>query len=567
MADCALDHEHGAKCYAEGMAVAPMMGATSWDEVDAQQAVMEQTEHVQEVTAQYNAMVNTIAYSDMDPSEKVRLLTDAATGYGDRIQQAADEEAKAYRPGPLARFLGYKAKSSEGLGPDAYAIVPDPDVPTGWKLRIDDASHISGAIQALSPAGFRGQRVQLEAGERTKALGRIRAAINKLPEGDRGNLPDRLAALKALDTVSEQRSVVLLRAKDGTPERFALWAGNIFEDRSGEIFPAEAVEAAVERFNARAGAKGHVNVWHVGHPKFGWAEGQRGISDWGEIEHAAYIDGFVFVEGRVTDAKAAAGIPPGWGTSIEYEYLPGALDGGVYSSFDFDRVSVLPRERACNPWNPMQTITLGVRGDAMPFVDEEQRKAVETLWGPEFVATIEAQAKHQADVNKAQGLAYKSVDVVVTAPNLKFAIKDDAAVAEVPAVAETSADGEGATAAPATDEIPAWAKALSEQNAAILARLDQSDSQVKALEATVTALPPAAGIFGRSVTTASAATEQAAKDAAAQDAALAQYQQTGQVIMPDEIGELAEWGAAGKAMMMMGGRMGGLQNGGKPAGA
>lgn len=565
MADCALDHEHGAKCYAEGMAVAPMIAATSWDEVDAQQAVMEQTEHVQEVTAQYNAMVNTIAYSDMDPSEKVRMLTDAAAGYGDRLQGAMSHEEmmaeKAYRPGPLARFLGYKAKSSEGLGPDAYAIVPDPDVPTGWKLRIDDASHISGAIQALSPAGFRGQRVQLEAGERTKALSRIRAAINKLPEGDRGNLPDRLAALKALDTVSEQRSVVLLRAKDGTPERFALWAGNIFEDRSGEIFPAEAVEAAVERFNARAGAKGHVNVWHVGHPKFGWAEGQRGISDWGEIEHAAYIDGFVFVEGRVTDAKAAARIPPGWGTSFEYEYLSGALDGGVYSSFDFDRVSVLPRERACNPWNPMQTITLGVRGEAtMPFVDEEQRKAVETLWGPEFVATIEAQAKHQADVNKAQGLAYKSVDVVVTAPNLKFAIKDDEAAAVAEATAEESPPA-------ATDEVPAWAKQILDQQAVMLARMDQGDAQVKALEATVTALPPAAGIFGRSVTTASAATEQAAKDAAAQDAALAQYQQTGQVIMPEEIGELAEWGAAGKAMMMMGGRMGGLQNGGKPAGA
>lgn len=81
--------------------------------------------------------------------------------------------------------------------PDDYAVVRDPKSPSTWSLDISDLSHISGAIQALSPAGFRGNKVDLKPNERKQAISRIRGAISKLPDNDeKKNLLERLDKVK-----------------------------------------------------------------------------------------------------------------------------------------------------------------------------------------------------------------------------------------------------------------------------------------------------------------------------------------------------------------------------------
>lgn len=505
------EHVAGVKCdmcgeYAEPMAVAPAMTVHTWDELDAQHAVLEQTEEIQELTSQYNMIVQGIVSAiDMEPEERARLLTDAATGYADRVaatRAQPAEDTRAIVPGRIARFLGAKVTNGDGLGPDAYAVVGDPDKPGTWQLRIDDAEHISGAIQALSPSGFRGNKVELDSGTRAGAIRKIRAAVNKLPEGQRGNLTDRLDALKALDEPSKPSSIALLEGPNGTYERVAMWASNNFRDRQGEIFAADAIRSAAARFNAKSGVKGHANIWHVGHPKWGFAESQRGISDWADIEHAAYVDGFLFVEGPVTNQAAAAYIAE-WskaeplGTSIEYSYVDGIDDhSGVYYGFDFDRVTVCARDYAVNPWNP---VIAGTRGEDMPFENEKIRGAIEAIWGADFVREQEEAARRQLSANAAAGLESKAVDVALPPATIKFVVeaaKDDAPAAEATVPhAET----------PAVEGPPAWFLAWQAEQAAKDAARDTAVAELKAAQEASTG---AAGILNNSVQFAGSSAEQ-----------------------------------------------------------
>jgi len=540
--ECHQDHEHGVKCGVDAM---PMIGATSWADVDAQHAAHEAAEAVSEAASQFQSIVTSILYNpDLDPDAKTQAIQAAAAELPARMRREINGKRSI-----LDRVLGRnKATDKDGLGPDAYAVVPDPETPSTWKLRIDDAAHISGAIQALSPAGFRGQRVELDDGERSEAIRKIGAAIKRLPEADRGNLPDRLAALKAFDEPSRPGSVAIMG------DRFVMWASNNFRDREGEYFPAEGIRAAVERFNARQAPKGHVNVYHVGHPK--QTPGlDRSASDWGEIERAGYTDGFVLVEGRVTDPDVAAKIAA-WGaredlgTSWEYQYMPWDLDesSGVYSSFDFDRVSVLPRSRAANPWTP------DLRGDDM--FDAGVRTALVTLYGEDKVKEWETAAAAKGAELEAAGLDRKEIKMQLPTPEVVF-IVDEAKDAETTEVAAE----EPVAVEP---ETPAWAKALADQNAAILARLDQTDAAVKAVKDELDNAAPAVGVLGRSIQGARFVEAQASKELADQDAAVDAYRATGTVPDPAMVGATSDWGVAGR---IAAGMMGSNGQTSKPAGA
>lgn len=550
---CDQDHEHGGKCY--GDAIPAFAGATSWEELDAAEEAAEAADRAQHAVAAFQGIVQSIVYSaDLTPDEKASRLEAAAAGLGERIRGEVEEEAKVVRPGVLGRLLGRKVTNSEGLGPDDYAVVGDPDQPSTWKLRIDDAAHISGAIQALSPGGFRGQRVELEAGERSAALRKIRTAVERLPEADRGNMPDRLAALKAIAEPTRPGAVAVLAGKTGGYERFAIWSSNNFEDREGEVFPAAVIEAAAERFNARQAPKGYVNIWHVGHPRYGWP--RRDMSDWGEIEHAAYADGFLLLEGRVTDPAVAAKIAD-WGkreplgSSIEYEWQPGDLVEGVYHAFDFDRVSVVPRSAAANPWGPDTSVYLGRSGGGDMIADQKVRSALAEIYGDEQVKAWEAEATTKATELRAAGRASKALSFELPGPTIRFVEEDvkDGAPAPTadatPAVTEAT-DAVAAVTETTADEPPPWAKQLADQNAAILARLDQQEAAVKAVKDELENAAPAVGVLGRSVQNA-ALSVTAGKELDAQEAAVRQYEQTGQLPPPTGAGDdMADWGVAGK---------------------
>ncbi len=101
------------------------------------------------------------------------------------------------------------SKTKEGLPKEAFAIVGDPDDPKTWKLphhtkaifraiagRLDiektvDWERMSAAVVALSPGGYRGQRVEATPGEILKAAKHLAGHYRKAGKP----LPDTLAAL------------------------------------------------------------------------------------------------------------------------------------------------------------------------------------------------------------------------------------------------------------------------------------------------------------------------------------------------------------------------------------
>jgi len=101
------------------------------------------------------------------------------------------------------------SKTKEGLPKEAFAIVGDPDEPETWKLphhkksifralqgklnieKTVDWERMPAAVAALSPGGYRGQRVDASPEEILKAA---RHLANHYREADKP-LPDILAAL------------------------------------------------------------------------------------------------------------------------------------------------------------------------------------------------------------------------------------------------------------------------------------------------------------------------------------------------------------------------------------
>lgn len=98
-----------------------------------------------------------------------------------------------------------KTDGGEKLSASAYAYVPDPEKPSTWKLRIDDANHTRAAVAALGK-GFRGQKVQIPEEDLPAVKRKVRAAYKKFfPENE---VPEVIKSLEEVkgDALSVSKS-------------------------------------------------------------------------------------------------------------------------------------------------------------------------------------------------------------------------------------------------------------------------------------------------------------------------------------------------------------------------
>jgi len=85
-----------------------------------------------------------------------------------------------------------KREDGEDFPAAAFAYVPDPESPSTWKLRLwgsldekETVAQVSRAVSALSPSGFRGNRVQIPAEDLASVKAKVRAAWRQVNGPDR----------------------------------------------------------------------------------------------------------------------------------------------------------------------------------------------------------------------------------------------------------------------------------------------------------------------------------------------------------------------------------------------
>jgi len=121
-----------------------------------------------------------------------------------------------------------KTKTEDGkqYPAEAYAYVPDSEKPSTWKLRLWEdpqkkmtAAQVGRAIAAFSPGGFRGQKVDIPAGDVAKVKAKLRAAWKKVnPDRDPKEMPNHIKEADNKQTLKDEFVPLIEKGvhRDGT---------------------------------------------------------------------------------------------------------------------------------------------------------------------------------------------------------------------------------------------------------------------------------------------------------------------------------------------------------------
>ncbi len=379
----------GEKCSACGptiaveVAPAPLAGAITFDEADDYDEAQEVEGYAYRLQSRFRAIVDNIFSSDASLAEKAGQVKAAAGEMEDRLGKPPEPGnwfGRAKERLGEALGLGDKAtKREDGKDFPAsdYAYVPDATKSSTWKLRLTstpggkpDARIVGAAVAALGK-GFRGQKVQIPAAALAGVKAKVRAAWRKAnPDKKAEDMP---AAIK--EAVGAFRTF-----KDAQGNwRWMTLTSNMWRDRDGEIIPAAAHEENVAHAESTKDMP-ELRLWHV--------PGSRvGVADWADFAHGFLLHSGGFDKGMkgVAESLAASEEPLGVSHGFYYEKDEGS---DTYTSYRDFEVSVLPLEKAANPWTEFtadntKEVAMGLtderRGFLVEHMGEDQVTALEKL--------------------------------------------------------------------------------------------------------------------------------------------------------------------------------------------
>lgn len=130
-------------------------------------------------------------------------------GHMQHFEFQGDPKDSTYKETDMAETS--KATKTDGgreYGPKAFLVVPDPDQPSGWRLRIEEepgtvtVAQLGRAAAALGP-GFRGQKVELEPDQRQAAAKKLVVLYRKHDVADE-DIPDYLWEIAGVEKPAEK---------------------------------------------------------------------------------------------------------------------------------------------------------------------------------------------------------------------------------------------------------------------------------------------------------------------------------------------------------------------------
>lgn len=279
---------------------------------------------------------------------------------------------------------------------------------------------------------------------------------------------------------------------------FAWWSNN-FEDRDGELFSEKAIDEYVRRVDVGAVPPPELWLWHTPGTRIGMAE-------WvGRIGHFACAAG-KFDEtdaGAAAQAHFAKGADNGMSHGFYYE-TDQKSDDGIYHQFNTFEISVLPREKAANPYTAFEEVF------DMEMSDEKRQWLAQVLGDQQLTDRLITATEERSKAMEMLDVRYK--DVVEMAPPVDAT--EEAAKDDMPMDAPAAGDS-----APAPADLGTFVESITEDVAALanavnglIGKLEAVTSQgaaekarhadeIAALRADVKALREAIDLRPRSATT------------------------------------------------------------------
>lgn len=201
-------------------------------------------------------------------------------------ESAKQQLAALYANDPHTK-TAIKREHGMDFPPRDYALVPDPNRPTTWRLRLTETPgkvtelQLQKAAAALSPAGYNGNRLELPGATLTSVKRRLLAEFRRL-KVDEGRIP---ASVKEKE---QEDFFVWKDVATGLQRWFAIYSNNFRDnDRPSQIISEQSQLTFVEL----------VDGGYVDYPEL-WLWHTKGTV-WGKADWVAYANGFAMASGLI----------------------------------------------------------------------------------------------------------------------------------------------------------------------------------------------------------------------------------------------------------------------------
>ena len=373
--------------------------ATSWEELDAEEADREQFEKVREVGGKVQSLISNIIYDpQLDVPAKAEAIKAVADGFSDRCEEEMMEEeddmekdldlaiiksiqAHDHRTSGLFSNVGdvvkavLTAKRENALSDSQFGLVADRDGKKVRKYPIHDKSHVRSALSRAAQMIKRGGEAASDA---KAALPKIRSAAKRM----------------GIEVSKEHDNNAITVEKDVNGDwRWVGWYTNNFKDLDGDIISEAAHKEYVEWLDKNMDLAPVSLSWHT-------PETRRE----NPVDFVAYENGFVIVSGKLTEKEAEGLLEASAETELgmshgSFVLARDAADPRIITKYRTFEVSDLPLTNAANPFTTFSTIIKEVDMDKLQYLSailgEEKAKAFLEKTGMKQKELVEEGIEHK----------------------------------------------------------------------------------------------------------------------------------------------------------------------------
>lgn len=320
-----------------------------------------------------------------------------------KTRESAKRQLAALYANDAHTKTAIKRENGMDFPPRDYAYVPDPNRPATWRLRLTETPgkvtelQLRKAAAALSPAGFRGNRLELPAQTLTSVKRRLLAEFRRL-KVDEGKIPS---------SVKEKEQEDFFVWKDvstGLMRWFAIYSNNFRDDdRPSQIISEKSQQTFVDL----------VDGGYVDYPEL-WLWHTKGTA-WGKADWVAYASGFAMASGLVYPGMeyVAHNLAKRGGNRVSHGMYKDLLvfdphdDSTILFHVTFE-ISPLPDWAAANALTGFVTFDEGdfamTKQKGLP---PEKKEYIAAAMGEDFVEVLESKLEKAQSLATAAGIESK----------------------------------------------------------------------------------------------------------------------------------------------------------------